>query len=104
VVALVAYGLIAVFGAVSGIRLVALERRLREQPDQPWNGLDARATAAVPLVAWMSRAGIALAVIFLMTVKPDALVSTIAVLVAAAAGAGLSLPAWNRARVRRQPS
>ena len=47
--------------------------------------------------SWSSRAGIALGVVFLMTVKPGLLGALVTVVVAAA-GIALSLPAFIRVR------
>jgi hypothetical protein len=48
------------------------------------------------LVSWVTRFGIALGVIFLMTVKPGALVAVSAVVVAAAAGVALGVALGKR--------
>ena len=75
-------------GSHNGIRIVALERSLAKD-----GAPSAMAQLRNPmfLVSWLTRVGIALGVIFLMTVKPGALVSVLAVVVAAAAGAALGL-------------
>jgi hypothetical protein len=88
-VALVAWVVIAVLGAVNGIRILALERS---------TGLLAGIRNPVFLISWLARVGIALGVIFLMTVKPEAVVAVVAVLVAAAAGAlmGIALSKTRR--------
>ena len=82
VVALVSWVVIAVLGAVNGIRILALERS---------TGLLVGIRNPVFLISWLTRVGIALGVIFLMTVKPGAVVAVAAILVAAAAGAGLGI-------------
>jgi hypothetical protein len=48
--------------------------------------------------SWSTRAGIALGVVFLMTVKPGLLGAPVTVVVAAAAGFAFSLPAVIRVR------
>jgi hypothetical protein len=82
VVALVSWALLAVLGAVNGMRILALERS---------HALPAGIRNPVFLVSWLTRAGIALGVVFLMTVKPGAVAAVLAVLVGAAAGAVLGL-------------
>jgi hypothetical protein len=52
------------------------------------------------LVSWMTRVGIAVGVIFLMTVKPGAVAAVLAILIAAAAGAALGV---GLTRVRGLP-
>lgn len=88
VVALVSWAVIAVLGAFNGIRIVALDRSLAKD-----GAPSAMAQLRNPmfLVSWLTRVGIALGVIFLMTVKPGALVSVLAVVVAAAAGGALGI-------------
>src|SRR5258708_26123863 len=66
VVALVSWALIAVLGAVNGIRILALEQA---------GGLLEGIRNPVFLISWLTRVGIALGVIFLMTVKPGAAVA-----------------------------
>jgi hypothetical protein len=69
VVGVTAWVLIAVAGAATGISLLA-------------GRLNTRGAAA----SWSIRVGMALGVVFLMTVKPDLLVAVIAVAVGAALG------------------
>src|SRR5258708_23749434 len=104
VVALVSWLVIAVLGAVNGIRILALDRS---------SGLLVGIRNPLFLISWLTRVGIALGVIFLMTVKPGAGIAVAAVLVARAAGGGgpLSAPrgapragggslgVWPRARL-----
>jgi hypothetical protein len=92
VVALVSWVLIAVLGAVNGIRVVALERS-RALLDGIRN--------PIFLISWLTRVGIAFGVIFLMTVKPGAVASVSAVVLAAAAGAALGA---GLSRMRRTPA
>jgi hypothetical protein len=73
-VGLVSYAVIAVLGAYTGINLM--------------RGTMSRRTATI---SWLARVGIALGVVFDMTVKPDGIVSVIAVVVAMAAGAAIAL-------------
>ena len=73
-VGLVSYAVIAVLGAYTGISLMR-------------GRLSARAATA----SWLARVGIALGVVFDMTVKPDITVSAIVVIAAMAAGAAAGL-------------
>ena len=92
VVALASWVVIAVLGAVNGIRILALERS---------GGLLAGIGNPVFLISWLARVGIALGVIFLMTVKPGAVVAVIAILGPAAAGALLGI-ALSKTRRRER--
>lgn len=68
-VGLVSYAFIAVLGAYTGISVVR-----------------GRMSAHAASVSWMARIGLAVGVVFDMTIKPDLLVSIIAVSAATAAG------------------
>lgn len=92
VVSLASWVVIALLGAVNGIRILALERS---------GDLLGGIRNPVFLISWLTRVGIALGVILLMTVKPDTAVSVVAILVAGAAGAGLGI-ALSKTR-RREP-
>ena len=82
VVALVSWVVIAVLGAVNGIRIVALERS-----QSVLDGI----RNPMFLISWTTRVGIALGVVFLMTVKPSAVAAALAILIAAAAGAAVGM-------------
>ena len=84
VVGLVSYGLIAVLGAYTGIALMR-----------------GRMSAQAATFSWLARIGLALGVLFDMTIKPDLLVSILAVLVATLAGAGFVLAVRPRREVQR---
>ena len=73
-VGLVSYAVIAVLGAYTGINLMR-----------------GRMSVAAATVSWLARVGIALGVVFDMTVKPEVVVSAIAVVVAMAAGIAVAL-------------
>jgi hypothetical protein len=92
VVALVSWLMIAVLGAVNGIRIVALVRS---------RALLTGIRNPLFLVSWMTRVGVALGVVFLMTVKPGAVASAVAIVLAAAAGAALGV---GLSRARRTPA
>jgi len=80
VVALVSWAVIAVLGAVNGIRILALERS---------QALLTGIRNPIFLISWLTRVGIAVAVVFLMTVKPGAIGAVLAILIGAASGAAL---------------
>jgi hypothetical protein len=82
VVALASWLAVAVLGAVNGIRIVALERS---------QALLTGIRNPMFLISWTTRVGIALGVVFLMTVKPGAAGAVVAILVAAGAGAALGV-------------
>src|SRR5260370_41782554 len=87
VVALVSWLVIAVLGAVNGIRILALDRS---------SGLVVGIRNPLFLLSWLTRVGIALGVIFLMTVKPGAVVAGVLRPWPRAAGGGT--PSGPRAR------
>ena len=101
-VALAAWGLIAVVGAVNGARLLALERKLARESGGLATALVAQLRDPFFPTSWTTRVGMALGVVFLMTVKPGAAGSVITIAVAVAAGVVASLPAWSRAQVSGQ--
>jgi hypothetical protein len=82
VVALVSWLAIAVLGAVNGIRILALDRS---------QALLTGIRNPMFLISWSTRVGIALGVVFLMTVKPGAAVAVLVILLAATAGAALGV-------------
>lgn len=96
-VALVSWALIAVLGAVNGIRILALERTPAEDASPPVIG---RYQDPQFLVSWLTRVGIALGVIFLMTVKPGAFMAVSAIVVAAVVGAALGVALTQRSNRR----
>jgi hypothetical protein len=75
------YALIAVLGAYTGI-----------------NVMRGRMPARTALVSWLARIGIALGVVFDMTVKPDLVVSVAAVVVGVVAGAAVGTGVRREAR------
>jgi hypothetical protein len=97
VVALISWPLIAVLGAFNGIRILALQRSSAHEGGP---SMMAQLRNPLFLVSWLTRVGIALGVIFLMTVKPGGLGSVIAVVLAAGAGmavgVGLSAGRFSR--------
>jgi hypothetical protein len=82
VVGLVSWLVIAVLGAVNGVRILALERS---------QALLTGIRNPIFLISWSTRVGTALGVVFLMTVKPGAAAAVLAVLLAATAGAALAV-------------
>jgi hypothetical protein len=91
VVALLSWVLLAVVGAVTGIRIVALDRS---------QSLLTGIRNPMFLISWFTRVGIALGAVFLMTVKPGTAAAVLAILIAAAAGAAVGVAL---SRVRRAP-
>jgi hypothetical protein len=91
VIALASWVVIAVLGAVNGIRILALERSQSLLP-----GI----RSPLFLISWLTRTGIALGVVFLMTVKPGLVTALLAILIAGAAGAALAIAL---SKVRRTP-
>jgi hypothetical protein len=89
VVALVSWVLIAVLGAVNGIRILSLERS---------NAVLTGIRNPGFLISWLTRVGIALGIVFLMSVKPGAIAAISTVVLGAAAGAalGAALPKTRR--------
>jgi hypothetical protein len=81
VVGIAAWVLIAVAGAATGISLLA-------------GRLNTRAAA----VSWSVRIGMALAVVFIMTVKPDVAMSTIVVMAGAVLGGAAGAAGMRRLR------
>ena len=81
IVGLAAYALIAAVGTYTGISVL--------------RGRMARSAA---VVSWLARAGMAVGVVFDMTVKPDLLVSVLAVVIATAGAAALGRPALRALR------
>lgn len=73
-VGLVSYVVIAVLGAYTGVNLMR-----------------GRINASAATVSWLARVGIALGVVFDMTVKPEVLVSALVVVAATAAGVAIAL-------------
>jgi hypothetical protein len=80
-VGLFAWVLIAVLGAVNGIRLSLSLRRIIAGA-APLAGLQGRAF----VVSWMARISIAIGIVYLMTNKPGLVAALLSVLVAAAIG------------------
>jgi hypothetical protein len=85
---LAAWLLIAAVGTFTGIRMTRRER--------PVGSLVAG--------SWWARTGLALGVVFLMTVKPGALGSAIAIAVSAALGVAAAMPGWSRRRTAGEPA
>jgi hypothetical protein len=80
-VGLVSYVVIAVLGAYTGI-----------------NVMRGRMSLSAGTVSWLARVGIALGVVFDMTVKPDVIIAAAVVLVALVAGAALGALTRPKAR------
>lgn len=85
-VGLFSWILIAVLGAVNGIRLSGLVRRAASDPAAI---IALRSRSFV--ISWVTRVGIAVGVVFLMTNKPELVWAVLCVLAAAAIGAALGV-------------
>ena len=92
VVALASWVVIAVLGAVNGIRILALQQS---------QALNIGIRNPMFVISWMTRVGIALGVIFLMTVKPGTVAAVLAIVIFAVAGAALGIGLSSR-RLRGQ--
>ncbi len=91
VVALVSWVVIAVLGAVNGIRILALQRS---------QALLTGIQNPVFQISWSTRVGLALGVVFLMAVKPGTVAAVLTVLVTAAEGAPLGTAMLTARRTR----
>lgn len=100
VVAFVALLLLPPLGILPGLRLPGIQRELAETNGPLSPALQQRLAEPLFLVSIQIRTAIALGIVFLMTVKPDALGSALAIAVAILLGIGGSLPVLNRARGR----
>jgi hypothetical protein len=100
-VGLAAWALIAVLGAVNGIRILALQRTLGRESGPISGDLQDRIRDPLFVASWSTRAGVALGVVFLMTVKPGLLGALATVVVAAAAGLAVSLPGFRWLRPKQ---
>jgi hypothetical protein len=81
-VGLFAWVLIAVLGAVNGIRMSVIVRQIAGDAP-PGTGLQSRGF----VISWLTRLLMAAGIVFLMTNKPDLVPSLACILVAAAVGA-----------------
>jgi hypothetical protein len=88
---------------IAGFRLPAVRRELENQSGPLSARLRRRLEQPLFLASIQIRTAIALGIVFLMTIKPDAAASAVAIAVAVVLGVGFSLPALNRARRRPSP-
>src|SRR5438477_431207 len=93
---------IAVFGAVSGIRLSRVLAAARS--GQGSLGEDLRRALQAPLfvASVRARAAVALGVVFLMTVKPDAVGSLLVIVIALVLGIASAVPVLRQGSLRAQ--
>ena len=93
---------IAVFGAVSGIRLSRVLAAARS--GQGFLGEDLRRALQAPLfvASVRARAAVALGVVFLMTVKPDAVGSLLVTVIAFILGIASVVPVLRQGSLRAQ--
>ena len=99
-VSLLTWLLIAVFGAVNGLRMVGIERSLLDVANPTAGDLAARIHDPWAVRSWRVRVAMALGVVFLMTVKPGLAGALITLAVAAVAGVAMSVPALVGVRPR----
>jgi hypothetical protein len=85
---LVSWLLLAAVGTVTGIRLTRIDAEI----------------GPLAATSWWLRTGLAIGVLFLMTVKPGVVGTVLAIVVAALAGAGVGLAAWRRAGIEGKPA
>lgn len=81
-VGLIAWVLVAVMGAINGIRLSLVARQAQGDA-----GALARLSARSFVISWCTRLAIGVGIVFVMTSKPELAWSILAIAVAAAAGA-----------------
>jgi hypothetical protein len=92
-VGLFAWVLIAVLGAVNGIRLSITLRQIATEAS-PGTSLQSRGF----VVSWLTRLSIAVGIVFLMTTKPDLVAALLCILVTAAIGVAAGVALSRRTR------
>ncbi|HVD51226.1 MAG TPA: hypothetical protein VNB51_04235 [Candidatus Udaeobacter sp.] len=93
---------IAVLGAVSGVRLSRLLAAASEGQGSIADDLRAHLQAPLFLASVRTRAAIAIGVVFLMTVKPDAAGSLLVIAIALVLGIASTVPALRQRSLRPQ--
>jgi hypothetical protein len=91
-IGLFAWVLIAVLGAVNGIRMATTVRRIVAGAP-----LDASLRSRAFVVSWLTRLSMAVGIVYLMTNKPDLLSALLAILIAAVIGAAAGVLATRSA-------
>ena len=94
-VGLFAWVLIAVLGAVNGIRL---SLTIRQLPAGAAPGTSLQSPAFV--ISWVTRLSIAVGIVFLMTNKPDLLAALLSIAITAAVGVGAGVAMTRRGATR----
>ncbi len=94
-VGLLAWVLIAVLGAVNGIRLSLTIRQLPTGA-APGTSLQSRGF----VISWLTRLSIAVGIVFLMTNKPDLLAALLCIVVTAAIGVAAAVALTRGGRTR----
>lgn len=90
--------LLAAIGAFfSGVRVTDISRMAAAETGRPSPQLRARLREPLLWSSVLARVGIGVGIVYLMTTKPDATISVLAVGLGAVLGVLLSLPAWSRA-------
>ncbi|MGA8635979.1 MAG: hypothetical protein WB805_14130 [Candidatus Dormiibacterota bacterium] len=94
-VGLFAWVLIAVLGAVNGIRL---SLAIRQLPAGTASGTSLQSPAFV--ISWVTRLSIAVGIVFLMTNKPDLLAALLSIVITAAVGVAAGVAMTRRGATR----
>jgi hypothetical protein len=101
VVAFVTLLLIAAFGAITGRRLPGIARDLANHNGPLAAGVREQLRSPLLLASVQIRTTMVLGIAFLMTTKPDLIVSVITIVVAALVGAAFSVQSINKVAVVR---
>jgi hypothetical protein len=96
VTSLAGWFLIAVVGAVTGIRLAAVTRTAAQAEQPAWDAATPPLRSPLFLASWLTRVALALGIVLIMTSKPDWEGAVLILAVAAISGAGASALAWRR--------
>ena len=102
VVAFAALLLLPPLGMIAGLRLPAVQRELEAESGPLSPALRRRLHEPLFVASIQVRTAIVLGIVFLMTNKPDAAGSVVAIATALVLGVAFSLPALDRARRLRQ--
>lgn len=101
VVALASLVLIAILGAtLTGLRLGPIERAAAAERGQMSPALRQRLGDPLLWTSITTRTAIALGIVFLMTIKPDLVGSSITIGIAVVLGLASALPVWRRDRAK----
>jgi hypothetical protein len=93
--------MIALAAALTGPRMVAIERALAAEHKPEFHIIQQLANNPLLWISIRTRVAVALGIVFLMTVKPDQRGALLAIVVAALFGIAASLPLTRRERVQQ---